>query len=145
MIKNHVDLSEQDNKQLIEMLEKGSLKSRIFKRITALLELNKGKTYQEVKEIANLSVNSLRKLAKKYTEEGLNCLYDAPRPGRPLKFRQTDKDEVIKIACSTPPTGQEYWSIRLIADKMVELKLCDKISVGMVHKILKKKNKTSSN
>lgn len=140
MIKSHVDLSEQENKQLLEMLEKGSLKTRIFKRITGLLELNKGKTYKEVEEIANLSVNSLRELAKRYSEKGLDCLYDKPRSGRPKTITQIHKDEVTKMACSTPPVGHEYWSIRLLADKMVELKLCDKISIGTVHDILKKKN-----
>lgn len=139
MVKNHVELSEQDFEQLTEMLEKGSLKSRTFKRIIALLELHKGKTYQAVEKIANLSSNSLIKLAKKYSNQGLNCLYDASRTGRPKKFTQTDEDEVTKLACSTPPDGHEYWSIRLIADKMVELKLCEEISVGKVHEILKKK------
>jgi len=139
MIKSHVDLSEQENKQLLEMLEKGSLKSRIFKRITGLLELNKGKTYEEVSKIANLSVNSLRKLAKRYTEQSLDCLNDKPRTGRPKTITQIHKDEIVKLACSTPPTGHEYWSVRLLADKMVELKLCDEISYVSVHKILKKK------
>ncbi len=144
MIKSHIDLSEQELKQLLEMLEKGSLKSRIFKRITGLLELNKGKTYEAVSKIANLSVNSLRQLAKRYTEQGLNCLYDKPRTGRPKTITQIHKDEVVKLACSTPPDGYEYWSIRLLADKMVELKLCDGISHGTVHNILQKKSKTPS-
>lgn len=142
MIKNHIELSEQDFEQLTKMLEKGSLKSRTFKRIIALLELHKGNTYQAVEKTANLSSNSLIKLAKKYVNQGLNCLNDAPRSGRPKKFTQTDKDEVVKLACTTPPDGHEYWSIRLIADKMVELKLCEEISVGTVHEILKKKSKT---
>jgi len=139
MTKSHVELSEHDHKQLIEMLEKGSLKSRIFKRITALLELHKGKTYRAVKNIANLSANSLIKLAKRYADEGLECLHDKPRSGRPKKFEQKDEDEVIKLACSKPPAGHEYWSIRLIADKMVELKYCDEISRSTVHNIVKKK------
>ena len=144
MTKYHVELSEQDHKQLIEMLEKGSLKSRVFKRITALLELHKGKTYRAVESIANLSANSLIKLAKRYADEGLACLNDKPRSGRPKKFEQQDEDEVIKLACSQPPAGHEYWTIRLIAEKMVELKLCDEISPSTVHNFVKKKSKTPS-
>jgi len=139
MKKNHVQLSQEDYEQLQEMLAKGSLKSRTFKRIISLLELDQGKTYEEVCSQGHLSRVSLKKLARKYANEGLKCLFDLPRSGRPKTFTQTDEDEVVKMACSTPPAGHEYWSIRLIADKMVELKLCDGISVGTVHQFLKKK------
>ena len=139
MKKNHVQLSQEDSEQLEQMLAKGSLKSRTFKRIICLQELDKGKTYQAIQSQGLLSRISLKKLAANYAAKGLKCLEEKPRSGRPKKFTQTHKDEVIKMACSKPPTGHEYWSIRLIADKMVELKLCTEISTGMVHNILKKK------
>ncbi len=139
MIKFHVQLSIEDEEQLLKMLEKGSLKSRTFKRITALLELNKGETYKAVEKIANLSSNSLIKLAKKYAKKGLKCLQDAPRSGRPVTTFQELKDNVITLACEKPPTGYSQWSLRLLADKAVELKYCEKISHTQVDNILKKK------
>ena len=125
------------------MLKKGSLKSRTYKRVTALLELNKGKTYQAVHKLVHLSTNSLGKLAKKYKTEGLNCLYDAPRPGRPVETTAELKDQIILLACEEAPKGYSQWSVRLLADKIVELGYCDKISYVQVHKILKKKDKTT--
>ena len=139
MKKNHVQLSQEDRNELEQLLTKGSLKSRMFKRVVSLLELDKGKTYEFVHDLGYKSRKSLKKLADDYAAQGLKCLEEKPRSGRPKKFIQTDKDEVIKMACSTPPAGHEYWSLRLIAEKMVELKFCDAISHGTVHEILKKK------
>ena len=144
MQKNHVELTAADREQLHQMLAKGSLKSRTFKRIHSLLELDKGKTYETVYSMGYFSRGSLKKLATNYAAQGLSCLKEKPRSGRPKTFIQTEKDEVLKMACSTPPAGHEYWSLRLIADKMIELKLCDTISHETVRNILKKKDKTAS-
>lgn len=139
MKKEHVKLTETDLKQLQEMLQKGSLKSRTFKRITALLELDKGHTLEQVKSTALLSTNTLGKLAKKYALVGLDCLYDLPRPGRPVSTSPELKDKITILSCETPPKGHSQWSIRLLADRVVQLEYCDKISHTQVHKILKKK------
>lgn len=140
MKKQHVNLSEKDLENLREMLQKGSLKSRTFARVTALLELHKGATYAKVSSIVSLSRQSVSKLAKKYAIEGLDCLYDLPRPGRPVTTSQELKDQLTILACEQPPTGHSQWSYKLIADKAVELKYCDKISHTQVYKTLKKKD-----
>ena len=95
MLKAHVKLTDKDKRTLSEMLEKGSLKSRTYKRILALLELDKGKTYEEVVPIARFSALTLRKLSKRYNKEGLNCLYDHPRPGRPIEITQEMEDKIV--------------------------------------------------
>lgn len=143
MKKNHVQLSPKDEEQLLKMLKKGSLKSRTFKRITALLELNRGKTYQAVREVVDLSTVSLSKLSSKYATEGLNCLYDAPRSGRPVETTAELRDKITLLACEEPPKGHSQWSLRLLADKVVELGYCEKISYVQVDKILKKKNQAA--
>ena len=140
MTKQHVNLSKKDLEDLQEMLQKGSLKSRTFKRATALLELHKGATYAKVSSTVLLTRQSLSKLARKYAIEGLDCLYDLPRPGRPVTTSQELKDQLTILACEKPPTGYSQWSYRLLADKAVELKYCDKISHTQVHKTLKKKD-----
>ena len=143
MKKEHVKLTEMDLKQLQEMLQKGSLKSRTFKRVTALLELHKDHTLEQVKFTALLSANSLGKLAKKYASIGLDCLYDLPRPGRPVNTSPELKDKITILACQAPPKGHSQWSLRLLADRIVKLEYCDEISHTQVHKILKKKDKTA--
>ena len=143
MKKNHVQLSPEDEEQLLKMLKKGSLKSRTFKRITALLELNRGKTYQAVGKVVHLSTISLSKLASKYAAEGLDSLYDAPRSGRPVETTAELRDKITLLACEEPPKGHSQWSLRLLADKVIELGYCEKISYAQVDKILKKKNQAA--
>lgn len=139
MQKNHVRLTDQDQEALQNMQGKGSLKSRTYQRITALLELNKGQTYEAVRVTANLSKVSLGKLAKKYAAEGLNCLYDKARPGRPVAIDEVQADKIVMLACEESPIGHSQWSLRLLADKAVELGYCENISHTQVNKILKKR------
>ena len=140
MTKNHVKLTDSDRKTLSEMLKKGSLKSRTYKRITALLELDKGQSYEAVRAIVQSTVTTLRKLSVRYKEEGLLCLYDHPRPGRPIEITEEQRDKITVLACDESPDGYSQWSLRLIADKVVELGYCDHISHTEVHNILKKKD-----
>jgi len=128
-----------DKSVLHELLKKGSMKSRTYKRVMGLLELDKGQTLKSVKSIAMLSANSLGKLAKRYKSEGLACLYDNPRPGRPIKINQSQKDQLTVLSCSEAPKGYSQWSLRLLADKMIELGHCESISHTQVGNVLKKR------
>jgi len=143
MKKSHVKLTADDRKELANILRKGRLLARTFKRATALLELDNGKSYVATASISNLSNISLSKLAKRYASEGLACLYDNPRPGRPIKITAKQRDQITILACESSPEGRSQWSLRLLADKVVELGYCDSISHSQVGEILKKENKTS--
>jgi len=144
MKKEHVKLKIQDEEQLKGMLKKSKLTSRTYKRIISLLELNKGQSYVSVSKIVEVSTTSLRKLAKKYKSDGLACLYDEPRPGRPIEIDSTQVDKLTVLSCSEAPEGYSQWSLRLLADKMVELNYSKSISHTQVGNILKKENKTAS-
>lgn len=139
MKKSHVCLAALDREVLQEMLFKGSLKSRTYQRVMALLELDKGQTYEAVAPLARLSKVSLGKLTAKYRSGGLNCLYDGTRPGRPIKIQAEQNDQITLLACDAPPEGHSQWSLRLLADKIVELGYCESISHTQVDKILKKR------
>lgn len=138
MKKAHVKLTNEEVKYLQELLQKGSLKSRTYKRITALLELNKGGSYKSVSSMVLLTRQSLGKLAKNYAANGLDCLYDQPRPGRPVNTSQELKDKITVLACSKAPKGYSQWSLRLLADRIIKLEYCDTISHTQVGNILKK-------
>jgi len=144
MKKSHVSLTDEDRKELEKILSKGTSLARTFKRATALLELDKGQTYVASAVISKLSNISLGKLSKRYASEGLACLYDNPRSGRPIKITSEQRDQITVLACESSPEGTSQWSLRLLADKVVELGYCDSISHSQVGKILKKENKTSS-
>ena len=140
MKKQHVSLSEQDFNFLKGLLQKGTLKVRKQKRAQALLELNKGKTYLEVSDLVNISNISLSKWSEKYKTEGLKFLDDKPRSGRPIGLSGKDRAKITALACSNPPKGYARWSLRLLADKLVELEIVESISFKQVGNILKKMN-----
>ena len=144
MKKSHVNLTDDHREELKAIRSKGTSLARTFKRATALLELDKGQTYVAAAAISNLSNISLGKLSKRYAAEGLACLYDKPRPGRPIKITAKQRDQITVLACESSPEGTSQWSLRLLADKVVELGYCDSISHSQVGEILKKENKTTS-
>jgi len=140
MKKQHVKLKKADLKKIEDILSKGSLKSREYKRATALKALHMGQTYQEVSQLLDLSYQSVSGWAKKYKSDGLAFLKDKPRSGRPLEIDALQKAKVTALACSEPPEGHAKWTLRLLADKLVELEYCDHISHNQVGLILKKMN-----
>jgi putative transposase len=138
MQKSHVTLSEPDKKELQELLRQSGLRSKVFKRVTILLELDKGKTIEEVRGIFGLSYPTVAKLIKKYVAAGLSCLQDQKQPGRPPKINGKQRAMITALACSEAPDGYARWSLRLLADKVVELNYCEAISHEHVSRILKK-------
>jgi putative transposase len=122
------------------LLKKGSLPASRYKRALALLELDRGRTFTEVAEIVGVTKQTASTWAKKYKIAGLEFLTDKPRPGRPTIIDGLQRAKITALACSNPPEGYQRWSLRLLADKAVELELVDDISYGEVRLILKKTN-----
>jgi transposase len=140
MKKQHVTLSESDRTYLQNLIKKGSLPAKTYKRAVALLELDRGRTFTEAATIVGVVIQTASTWAKKYTETGLEFLEDKPRLGRPTVINGLQRAKITSLACSDPPEGYEKWSLRLLADKAVELELIDAISYGEVRLILKKTN-----
>ena len=140
MKKQHIKLTADDKTILKELLSKGNLKVRVQKRAMGLQMLDKGMTFQEVKEHLNTSHITISKWAKRYPIEGLALLYDKPRSGRPIGLSGEDRAKVTALACSKPPEGYARWSLRLLSDRLVELEIVDSISHSEVGRILKKTN-----
>ena len=140
MKKQHLTLTASERDQLQTLLAKGSLPARTFKRATALLELDRGKTFTDVAATLNLTSVTLAALRDKYSTSGLACLHDAPRSGRPIVIDGAQRAKITALACSTAPTGHDRWTLRLLAEKVVEAGFCDAISHTMVGTLLKKTN-----
>ena len=138
MKKQHVNLSDVDRNYLESLIAKGKLTAKKFKRATALLELNRGKTYQAVAETLGVSQVTVSCLSKSYQKQGLKCLEDAPRSGRPIVIDGKQRAKITALACSEAPEGHARWTWRMLADKVVELGYCDQISHTQIGKILKK-------
>jgi len=138
MKKQHVQLSEPDRTYLEELLHKGTLPVKIYRRAWALLELDRGKTYTAVAETVQVAQITVSKWSQQYGERGLALLFDQPRSGRPVEIDGVQRAKVTALACSEPPEGYAQWSLRLLADKVVELGYCERISHTEVADILKK-------
>ena len=136
----HVTLTAADRDQLAALLAKGSLPARTFKRATALLELDRGKTLTAVAATLDVSLVTVAAWRDKYIACGLACLQDAPRSGRPIAIDGTHRAQITALACSDAPPGHDRWTLRLLAEKVVEAGFCDTISHTMVGNILKKTN-----
>lgn len=138
MEKQHIKLSESDKATLTELLSKGSLKAKKYKNAIALQLLDSGKTCIEVSSIVGCSYLTILTWRNKYNTEGLNFLEDKPRSGRPLEIDGLQRAKLTALACSETPEGYAEWSLRLLAEKAIELGYCEHISHNQVGIILKK-------
>lgn len=138
MKKKHVTLTDTDREALVVLLAKGSLKARVFKRATGLLELDRGKSLAAVAQTLSLNYNTIATLRDRYATDGLEALYDKPRSGRPIEIDGAQRAKITALACSEAPAGHACWGLRLLADKVVELGYCESISHTQVGNILKK-------
>lgn len=140
MKKEHLKLTETDQQYLESIISTGSAPVKVFRRATALLELNRGKTLQAVAETLSVDYNTVASWRNNYKETALACLTDAPRSGRPVEIDGTQRARITALACSTAPEGHAKWSLRLLAEKIVELGDVENISHTQVAKVLKKTN-----
>lgn len=140
MKKQHVQLSDVDREYLEALISTGESTAKVYRRALGLLELDRGKTYTAVSKIIKVTSQTLSTWATKYRETGLQVLQDKPRPGRPVEIDGNQRAKITALACSNPPEGYARWSLRLLADKAVELGYCDHVSHTEVATILKKTN-----
>lgn len=142
MKKQHLKLKATDERYLTELLSKGQVKARIIRRATALLQLNQGATLQAVAETLKVEHWTVSIWRNKYLENGLDFLQEKPRAGRPVEIDGEQRAKITALACSATPAGRAKWSLRLLADKIVELEFCECISHTQVRAILKKTTST---
>lgn len=134
----HVSLSVHDRQELHQLLGKGELPVRVTKRCMALLALDRGQSYAEVAPLVGLSYGTTRKFGERYLAEGLSLIYDKPRSGRPPVITTIQKAKITALACTDPGEGHSQWSLRMLADRAVELDYVKHISHNEVGNILKK-------
>src|SRR3954470_22509261 len=115
MNKQHITLSDTDRATLERLLSHRTLSARTFKRATALLELDRGKTLIDVAATLQVSYPTVSAWRNAYNAAGLRCLDDAPRSGRPIEIDGTQRAKLTALACSDAPEGHARWTLRLLA------------------------------
>ena len=138
MRKEHLKLTEQEHRYLTTLTTSGQSQARKIKRARTLLLLHQGKTMTDVSKLLEFSYPRVIELKKNFLTNGLQCLEEKPRRGRPITFDGVSRAKITALACSETPTGESQWSLRLLADKAVELELVEQISKSKIRAILKK-------
>lgn len=141
MRKKDLALSSADRSYLKGIVSKGKQPARVTKRAIALLQLDQGKAVAGISESLGVSLASVHNWRNRYISEGLSAvLEDKPRSGRPVTINGKTRARITALACSAPPEGHARWTLRLLADKVVELEICESLSHTKVNQILKKMN-----
>lgn len=140
MKKQHLTLTEKDHRYLTTLLSKGQLPARLARRINGQILLNQGLSLKAVSDQLGVVYQTVGQWRNKYEENALDFLNDKSRPGRPSEFDGNVRAKITALTCSKVPVGHAQWSLRLLADKAVELEFCEKISYSKVRAILKKMN-----
>ena len=142
----HIELPQDEKTELEQLIKSGEHKARVIGRARVLLLLNRSqgekRTLSQVAEATMLSSVSVSHIKRRYFEGGLDrALYDKPRPGRPVTKMTGDVEaQLIALTCSEPPEGYDQWTLRLLADGLVQLEAVDSISHVAVGETLKKMN-----
>jgi transposase len=96
---------------------------------------------QDIKAALDISIRTIERVRQRFVEEGLEAALK-PRPGRGRKRKIDGAAEahLVALRCSEPPLGRGRWTLRLLAERMVELDYLDELSHESVRQVLKKTN-----
>lgn len=134
-----ITLSSNDTRSLNTLLTRGKASARTLSRARILDLLHRGQTPSAIAALLQVSYQTVYNLKRRFLEGGLQAaLFDQPRSGRPVEISGSQGAKIIALACSTPPEGRVRWTLRLLADKAVELGHCSRLSHTAARKILKK-------
>ena len=143
-----VTLSQEERKELVALTRRGKTHARRFIRARALLLCDAGTdgpawNVADVAAALGVSARSIEHLKKRFVEEGLEAALARKardKPPREVKFDGAFEARLIALACSEAPEGYRRWTVRLLADKAVELKFAESVSHMSVQRVLKKMN-----
>jgi len=143
-----VELTKQEREELLSIIRKGKHTSQIYRNAYILLNTDEGEysekvTNAEISKVLKVGMRTIDRVKKRFVEEGYDaCL--SRKPTTRVYEKKVDGDveaKLVSIACSEPPEGFAKWSLRLLADKMVELQYVESISHETVRTVLKKRIK----
>ena len=146
MKKYIVTLENDERKELVGLTSKGKHKSQKILNALILLACDQGEyqekrsTNVEIARVLKISKKKIDRVKKRFVEEGFEVALNG-RKGNRIYEKKTDGDfeaHLVGLSCSEAPEGLARWSLRLLADKVVELEYIEKISHETIRRILKK-------
>jgi hypothetical protein len=146
-LKYIVTLTKDERETLEHLLAKGKAAARKLTRARILLKVDAGEfgpawSDDEVVDALDTSASTVYRVRERFVTESFEAALEHKRPNRVYERRLDGKAEarLIQLACSPAPTGHKRWTLRLLADRMVELGYVERVSRQAIHDTLKKTN-----
>ncbi len=146
MKKYKVTLTQEEQQQLDALSSKGKHAAQTMLNALILLACDEGNYQKErsinetISRVLNVSMKTIDRVKKRFVEEGFDMALTG-KPSTRVYNRKADGDleaHLIALSCSAAPEGRQRWTLRLLADKAVELNYVDNISYETVRRVLKK-------
>lgn len=144
-----VTLTKEEIEELMAIINKGTHSSQRYRSAYILLNADRGEfadrvTNEEMAKVLKVGMRTIDRIKKRFVEDGFDAALERKESERKYE-RKADGDveaHLIALSCGKPPKGFGRWSLRLLADKMVELNYVENISHETVRTVLKKRFKT---
>jgi hypothetical protein len=140
-----VTLTKEEREELMSILSKGKHSPLQYRNACILLNCDEGKfgqkiTNEQIAQVLQINSKTIERLKERFVVEGFeSCLDRKPYPEvKELKADGDFEAHLIALSCSKAPEGYVRWSLRMLADKMVELKYVEEVSHETVRQVLKK-------
>lgn len=134
-----ISLSKKEHSSLTKILTKKETSAREQTRARVLDLLNRQEHPETIARLLKIGIATVYNIQKRFLDEGFQAaLSDKPRSGKPPTIKPEEKARITALACSDAPEGYARWTLRLLADKAVQLGYLESISHMEVRRILKK-------
>ena len=133
-----IDLTSEERAMLEQLTRRGRARARKLTRARILLKADEGLTDEEIAAALDVGIATVGRTRQRFVEANLAALEERPRPGGERKLTGTQEAHLVAVACTPAPAGQRRWTLRLLADKVVELGFADAIARETVRQVLKK-------
>lgn len=133
-----VTLKAEEREKLLNLISSGTAKARTLTHARILLKADENWSDAEIGKALHSSIPTIERVRKRFVFEGFEASLQARRPKRVYRRKLDGEQEahLVAVACSTPPEGYARWSLRLLAERVVQLKIIDSISHETVRHVL---------
>ena len=140
-----VTLTQEEREQLRQMISRGKADARKLAHARMLLQADEAeggprRTDEQIASALDTSTRTVERVRERFVEQGLEAAL-LPRPSKRIYARKLDgrqEARLIALACSEPPAGKRRWTLRMLADEMVDLEVVESLSHETVRQALKK-------
>ena len=139
MKKYLVKLAPEERTQLESLTRRGTASVRKVKRALVLLAVDEGDKDEVIADKVGVSTGTIARIRQRFAEEGMEAaLSERPRPGKAPLLGGPQEAHLLALACSPAPTGHAKWTVRLLADRLVQLDLVEAVSHQTIWRVLKR-------